>query len=148
MRREAEATLEGRLEEANHLWHLNNVGSEKVRVPNPNTKGRPVERGEIMSKRGLDPTRAHNFGILNSHPQVDQAARIPNLTDLTLAFSMRRRGTPKGTRSTTRTGRPDPPPICPKSYPLIELPHMCRPKGRLGLEEVRMIEQVKGKANE
>ena len=93
MQREAEAILDGYLEEANHLWHLNDVGSEKVRAPNLNTKGRPVARGEIMSKRELDPTRAHNFVILNSHPQVDRAARIPDLTDLTLAFSMRRRGT-------------------------------------------------------
>ena len=70
MQREAEAILEGRLEEANHLRHLNNVGSEKVRAPNLNTEGRPVARGEIMSKRGLDPTRAHSFGILYSRPQV------------------------------------------------------------------------------
>ena len=84
IQREAEAILEGRLEEANHLRHLNDVGSEKVRAPNPNTEGRLVARGEIMSKRGLDPTRAHKFGILYSLPQVGKAARIPNLTDLTL----------------------------------------------------------------
>ena len=92
MQREVEAILEGRLEEANHLRHLNDVGSEKVMAPNPNTEGRPEVRGEIMSKRGLDPTRAHSFGILYNRPQVGKAARIPDLTDLTLAFAMRRRG--------------------------------------------------------
>ena len=39
MQREAEAILEGRLEEANHLRHLNDVRSEKIRTPNPNTEG-------------------------------------------------------------------------------------------------------------
>ena len=58
MLREKEAILEGRLEEANHLRHLNDVKSKKIRAPNPNTEGGPVERGEVMSKRGLDPTRA------------------------------------------------------------------------------------------
>ena len=93
MQREAEAILEGRLEEANHLRHLNDVGSEKFKAPNPNTKGRPVARGEIMSKREFDPTKAHSFGILYSRPQVGRAARIPYLTNLTLPFAMRRRGT-------------------------------------------------------
>ena len=93
MQREAEAILEGCLEEANHLRHLNDVGSEKVRAPNPNTEGRPVARGEIMSKRGLDPTRAHSFDILYNRLQVGKAAIIPDLTYLTLAFAMRRKGT-------------------------------------------------------
>ena len=93
MQREAEAILEGRLEEENHIRHLNDVRSEKVRAPNPNTEGRLVARGEIMSKRGLDPNRAHNFGILHSSPQVGRAERIPDLTELTLAFSIRGRGT-------------------------------------------------------
>ena len=91
MQREAEAILEIRLKEANHLRRLNDVGSEKVKVPNPNTKGRPIARGEIMSKRAFDPTRAY-FGILYSRPQVGRAARIPDLTDLTLPFAMRRKG--------------------------------------------------------
>ena len=93
MQREAEAILEGRLEEANHLQHLNDVRSEKVRAPNLNTEVRPVARGEIMFKRGLDPTRAHSFGIMHNSPQVGIAARIPDLTDLTLAFAMGGRGT-------------------------------------------------------
>ena len=92
MQREAEAILEGRLEEANHLWPLYDVRSEKIRAPNPNIEGGPVARSEVMSKRGLDPTRAHGFSILHSNPQVVRAARIPNLTDLTLAFSKEGRG--------------------------------------------------------
>ena len=80
MQREAEAILEGFLEEANDLWHLNDIGSEKVRALNPNTEGRPV-------------ARAHNFGILHSCPQIGRAARVSDLIDLTLAFSMGRRGT-------------------------------------------------------
>ena len=93
MQREAKTILEGHLEEANHLRHVNDVGGEKVKAPNPDTEGRSVARGEIMFKRGLDSTRAHNFGILYSRPQVSKATRIPDLTDLTLAFAMRGRGT-------------------------------------------------------
>ena len=93
MQREVETILEGHLEEVNHLRHLNDVGSEKVRTPNLNTKGRPVARGEIMSKKGFDPTRAHSFGIMYSRPQVGRTARIPDLTDLTLPFTKRRKGT-------------------------------------------------------
>ena len=117
-------------------------------APNPKTEGRPIERGEIMSKRGLDPTRAHSFSILYSRPQVGRATRIPDLTDLTLALAMRRREPAKGTLLKTIAGRSNPLPICPKSDPSVELPHMHRPKGRLGQEEVRMIAQVKGKVNE
>ena len=80
MKREAEAILEGCLEEENHLWHLNDIGSEKVRALNPNTDGRPV-------------ARAHNFGILHSCPQIGRASRVSDLIDLTLAFSMGRRRT-------------------------------------------------------
>ena len=92
MQREAGAILEGRLGEANHLWHLNDVRSEKVMAPNSNTEGRPVARGEIMSKRGLDPTRAHSFGILHSSPQVGRAVKTPDLNDLTLAISIGGKG--------------------------------------------------------
>ena len=91
MQREAEAILKGRLKEANHLRHLNDVGSKKIKAPNSNTEGRPVARGEIMSKRWIDLTRSHSFGVLYSRPQVGRAARIPDLNDLTLAFAMRRR---------------------------------------------------------
>ena len=84
MQREAKAILKGRLEEANYLWHVKDVGGEKVRAPNPNTEGRSVARGEIMFKRGLDPTRAHSFGFLYNRPQVSRAIRIPDLADLTL----------------------------------------------------------------
>ena len=92
MQREREAILEGRLEEVNHLRHVNDVGGEKVRAPNPDTEGRPIARGEIMFKRGLDLTRAHSFEILYNRSQVSRATRIPDLTDLTLAFAMRRKG--------------------------------------------------------
>ena len=59
MQREAEVVLEGRLEEANHLRHLDDVRSEKIREPNPNIEGGPVARSEVTSKRGstrLGPT--------------------------------------------------------------------------------------------
>ena len=92
MQKEAEAILEGRLEEANHLRHLNDGGNKKIKAPNSNTEGRPVARGEIMSKRWLDLIRAHSFGIMYSRPQVGRASRILDLNDLTLAFSIRRRG--------------------------------------------------------
>ena len=91
MQREAKAVLEGRLKEANHLRHLDNVRSEKIEAPNMNIEGGPVARGEGMSKRGLDPTRAHSFGILHNSPQVVRTARVPDLTNLDLAFSRRGR---------------------------------------------------------
>ena len=54
MQRKAKVVLEGRLKEANHLRHLDNVRSEKIEAPNMNTKGGPVARGEGMTKKGLD----------------------------------------------------------------------------------------------
>ena len=91
MLRKAQAVLKGRLKEANHLWHLDDVGSDKIGAPNMNTKGRPVASGEGLSKKGLDPTRAHYFGILHSNPQVVRTARVTDLTDLALAFAKGRR---------------------------------------------------------
>ena len=91
MQRKAEAVLEGHLKEANHLRHLDDVRSEKIGAPNMNTRGGLVASGEGLSKKGLDPTRAHCFGILHSSPQVVRTARVPDLTDLALAFARRGR---------------------------------------------------------
>ena len=82
MQRKAEAVLEGRPKEANHLWHLDDVGSERIGAPNMNTKGGPVASREGLSKKGLDPNRAHSFGILHSSPQVLRTAMVPDLTNL------------------------------------------------------------------
>ena len=87
MQRKAEVVLEGRLKEANHLQHLDDVRSEKIGAPNMNTKGGPVASSEGLSKKGLDPTRAHCLGILHSSPQVVKTARVPDLTDLAFAFA-------------------------------------------------------------
>ena len=86
MQRKAEAVLKGRLKEANHLWHLDDVRSEKIGTPNINTKGGPVASGEGLSERGLDPTRAHYLGILHSSPQVVRTARY--LISLTLLLPL------------------------------------------------------------
>ena len=91
MQRKAETVLEGRLKEANHLRHLDDVRSEKIRAPNINTKGGPVASNEGLSKKGLDLTKAHYFGILHSSPQGVRTASVPNLIDLALAFSIRGR---------------------------------------------------------
>ena len=91
VQRKAEAVLEGRLKEANHLWHLDNVRSERIGAPNMNTRGGPVVRGEGMSKKGLDPTRAHCFGIFHNSPQVVITTRELDLIDLALAFAKRGR---------------------------------------------------------
>ena len=93
MQREEEVVLEGRFKEANHILHLNDVKSVKIRALNSNIEGGSVTRGEVISKRGLDPTRAHSFSILHSSPLVVKATRIPDLTDLTLAFAIRGSGT-------------------------------------------------------
>ena len=87
MQRKEEVILEGHLKEANHLRHLDDVRSEKIGALNMNTKGAPIASGEGLSKKGLDPIRAHFFGILHSSPQVVRIAKVPNLTDLALAFS-------------------------------------------------------------
>ena len=92
MQREEEVVLEARLEEENHLRHLNDIRSEKIRAPDLNTEGEPVARCKVMSKRGLDPTRAHIFHIPHSSPQVVKASKIPDLTDLTLAFVIGEKG--------------------------------------------------------
>ena len=86
MQRKAKAIFKGRLKEANHFRHLDEIRSEEIGTPNMNTKGGPVASGEGLSKRGLDPIRAHYFGILHSSPQIVRTARVPNLTDLALAF--------------------------------------------------------------
>ena len=56
-----------------------------------NIKGGLVASGEGLSIKGLDPTRAHYFGILHSSPQVARTARVSDLTDLALAFARRGR---------------------------------------------------------
>ena len=89
MQRKAEAVLEGRLKDANHLRHLDDVRSKGIEAPNMNTRGGPIARGEGMSKKGLDSTKAHSLGILHNNPQVVRTARVPNLTGLVLAFAKR-----------------------------------------------------------
>ena len=91
MQRKAEAVLEGRLKEAIHLRHLDDVRSEKIGAPNMNIKGGPVARGEGLSKKGLNSTRVHYFGILHSSPQVVRTAWVLDLIDLALAFDRRGR---------------------------------------------------------
>ena len=91
MQRKAKAVLEGRLKEANHLWHLDDVGSERIGAANMNTKGGLVVSSEGLSKKGLDPNRAHSFGILHSSPQVFRTAMVPDLTNLAFASTERGR---------------------------------------------------------
>ena len=87
MQRKAEAVLKGRLKEADHLRHLDDVRSEKIEAPNMNTKGGPIASGEGISKKGLDPTRAHYFGIFHKSSKLVRIAKVLDLTDLALAFS-------------------------------------------------------------
>ena len=91
MQRKAEVVLKGRLKEANHLRHLDDVRSEKIGAPNMNTKGGPVASGEGLSKKGLDPTRAPYLGILHNNPQIVRTVRVPDLTDLAITFVRRGR---------------------------------------------------------
>ena len=91
MQRKAKAVLKGRLKEATRLRHLDDVRGEKIEAPNVNTKGGPVSSGEGLSKKKLDPTKAHCFDILHNILQVVKTARVPDLTNLALAFSKRER---------------------------------------------------------
>ena len=91
MERKAKVVLKGRLKEVTHLRNLDDIRGEKIGAPNVNTKGGPVASGEGLSKKKLDPTRAHCLDILHSIPQVVRTARVPDLTDLDLAFARRER---------------------------------------------------------
>ena len=89
MRRKAETVLEGRFKEADHLGNLDDVGGEKIRAPDLNPKWGSIAGKQGYFINGLDPTRTHGVRILHGRLQIFGTTRVPNLTNLSLAFSRR-----------------------------------------------------------
>ena len=90
MQRKAETILEGRFKEADHLGNLNDVGGDKIMAPDLNAKMGSIAGNEGFFIKGLDPTRTHDVRILHGSLQIFGTTRVPNLTNLSLAFSRRR----------------------------------------------------------
>ena len=89
MQGKAESVLEGRFKEADHLGNLDDVGGEKIKAPDLNAKRRSIAGNEGFFIKGLDPTRTHGVHILYGSLQIFRTTRVPNLTNLSLAFSRR-----------------------------------------------------------
>ena len=89
MQEKAETVLEGRFKEADHLGNLDDVGGEKIRAPDLNAKRRSIEGNKGFFIKGLDPTRTHGVRILHDSLQILGTTRVPNLTNLLLAFARR-----------------------------------------------------------
>ena len=82
-----ETVLEGNFKEANHLRNLDDVGSEKIRALDLNAKRGSIAGNEGFFIKGLDPTWTHGVLILHDSLQMFGTTRVPNLTNLSLAFS-------------------------------------------------------------
>ena len=89
VQRKAETILEGRFKEADHLRKLDDVGGEKIRAPDLNAKRGSITGNEGFFIKGLDPTRTHGVRILHGSLQIFETTRVPNLTNLSLAFARR-----------------------------------------------------------
>ena len=89
MQRKAETVLEGRFKEADHLVNLDNVEGEKIRAPDLNAKKGSIVGNEGFLIKGLDPIGTHGVRILHDNLKIFGTTRVPNLTNLSLAFARR-----------------------------------------------------------
>ena len=89
MQRKAEIVLESRFKEAYHLRNLDDVGGEKIRAQDLNAKRGSIVGNEGFFIKGLDPTRTHDVYILHGSLQIFETTRVPNLSNLSLAFARR-----------------------------------------------------------
>ena len=89
MQGKAETILEGRFKEVDHLGNLDDVGGEKIKALDLNAKRGAIAGNEGLSIKGLNLTRTHGVRILHGSPQIFGTTRIPNLTNLSLAFAKR-----------------------------------------------------------
>ena len=89
MQRKAETVLEGRFKEVDHLRNLDDVRGEKIRAPDLNAKRGSIAGNEGFLIKGLDPTRTHDVRILHDSLQIFGTTRVPNLTNISLAFARR-----------------------------------------------------------
>ena len=88
MQRKAKTVLEGHFKEANHLGNLDDVGGEKIRAPDLNAKRGSIAGNEGFVIKGLDPTGTQSVRILHGSLQIFETTRVPNLTNISLAFSI------------------------------------------------------------
>ena len=89
MQGKAETFLEGRFKKADHLGNLDNVGGEKIRALDLNTKRGSIAGNEGFFIKGLDSIRTHVVRIFHSSLLIFGTTRVPNLTNLSLAFARR-----------------------------------------------------------
>ena len=89
VQRKAETVLEGRFKEADHLRNLDDVGGEKIRPLDMNSRRGSIAGNKSFFTKGLDRTRTHNVPILHGNPQIFGTTRVPNLTNLSLALAKR-----------------------------------------------------------
>ena len=87
MHGKAETVLEGRFKEENHLGNLDDVGGEKMKAPDLNAKRGSIAGNEGFFIKGLDPTGTHIVCIFHDSLQIFGTIRVPNLTNLSLAFA-------------------------------------------------------------
>ena len=87
MQRKAKTVLEVRLKKADHLGNLDDVGGEKIRAPNLNTKRGSIVGNEGFLIKGLDPTGTHGVRILHGSLQIFGTTRVPNFTNISLAIA-------------------------------------------------------------
>ena len=87
MQREEEIVLKGRLKEVDHLGNVDDVGREKIRIPDSDIERGPITGGEGFHIERLDPTGAHSLCVLHGSPQIFRAAGIPNLANLPLTLA-------------------------------------------------------------
>ena len=85
----AETVLEGRFKEADHLGNLDDVGGENIRAPYLNAKRGSTTGNEGFLIKGLDPIGTHGVRILHGSLQIFGTTKVPNLTNISLAFAKR-----------------------------------------------------------
>ena len=89
MQGKAETVLEGSFKEVDHLGNLDDVGGKKIRAPNFKAKRGSIAGNKGFFIKGLDPTKTHDVRILHENLQIFGTTRVPNLTNISLAFSRR-----------------------------------------------------------
>ena len=67
MQRKAKTVLEGLFKKADHLGNLDDVGGEKIKAPDLNTKRGSIVGNEGFLIKGLDPIGTHDVRILHDN---------------------------------------------------------------------------------
>ena len=83
-----ETILESRFKKADHLGNLDDVGGEKIKAPNLNTKRGSIAGNEGLFIKGLNPTRTHDIRIL--HGNLKYSEPLGYLISLTFPLPLPR----------------------------------------------------------